>query len=647
MAPRARSRGRLSHRSAHGVKTEPIVAAGIDFASGPPRASEFGDVYHPREGALEQARAVFLAGNGLPERWRGRARFTILETGFGLGHNFLATWAAWRDDPRRCERLYFVSLEKHPPTRGDLARALSACALPPLAQQLVAAWPPLTPNLHSLAFEGRRVQLLLGFGDAATLARELVAQADAFFLDGFAPAKNPAIWSEPVFAALARLAAPGATAATWSAARIVRDGLRNAGFSVEAASGPGTKRDITLAQYAPRFVPPRPLGRIAVADAPREAIIVGGGLAGAATARALTHQGVRCTVLDAEGSPAARASGNPAALFHGTVGTDDTHYTRLHRAASLHAAAWLREHPDCGASTGLLRLNSTHGIDAMRALLHAQRLPQDYVKALDPAQASTSAGLALAHPAWCFSQGGWADPAALVHATFDAAGVSWRGSSTVQRVQAIDGGWCVLGSDARVLGEAPLVVIAAAHDALRLTALPARWNESTRGQVSWLQAAPAAPRLPLLPIASGGYALALPDGRLLFGATQQADDDDRTVREEDHALNRRSLRQLCGISIDAAAPLQGRVAWRSATRDRLPLAGALPDFGAAWPLRRDAPRLVPRRAGQFIHSALGARGLTLAALCGELIAAQAVGAPWPLEADLADAIDPARLALRG
>ncbi len=276
--------------------------------------------------------------------------------------------------------------------------------------------------------------------------------------------------------------------------------------------------------------------------------------------------------------------------------------------------------------------------------MQAQRLPEDYVQALDAASASRSAGLGLAHPAWSFTQGGWADPAALVRATFDHADVSWRGDSAVRRVHAIDGGWRVHGTDDHPLGEAPLVVLAAAHDALRLGGLPAHWTERTRGQVSWLH---AAQHLPHRPIASGGYALALPDGRLLFGATQQADDDDPSVREVDHALNRHSLQQLCGMSIDPATPLHGRVAWRSVTRDRLPLVGAVPDFEAPWPLRRDAPRLVPRRGGLFIHSALGARGLTLAALCGELIAAQAVGAPWPLEADLADAIDPARQALRG
>jgi tRNA 5-methylaminomethyl-2-thiouridine biosynthesis bifunctional protein len=627
------------------VKTAPIVPAQIDFAGdgGAPRAPAFGDVYHPREGALEQARGVFLAGNGLPERWRGRARFTILETGFGLGTNFLAAWAAWRDDPQRCERLQVVSLEKHPLTRDDLARALAASPWPALARELLEAWPPLTPNLHQLSFASGRVQLLLGLGDATVLARALVARVDAFFLDGFAPARNPDLWSADLFKALARLAAPGATVATWSAARAVRDGLAAAGFEVQAAAGPGRKRDITLARWAPRFVPPRPPGRALPEAAPSHALIVGAGLAGAAVARALVRQGVPCTVLDRAAEPAAGASGNPAGLFHGTVGGEDTRYTRWHRAASFSAARWWRESGTPGAADGLLRLSERQDIGAMRALIDAQHLPSEYVQALSAEEASACAGLALARPAWCFTHGGWADPAALVRATLALPGVQWRGHADVQRIERAGAQWRALDRDGRVLGEAPVLVLANADDALRLAALPAEWVSRTRGQLSWTTDAHALAS-PRLPVGSGAYAITLPDGRLVFGATQQSDDDDPAVRAADHADNLRRVGGLLGASdMTDIAALQGRVGWRVHTRDRLPLIGAAPDPSAAPPARLDAPRLVARQPGLFLHTALGGRGLTSAALGGELIGAMVVGSPWPVEADLVDALDPARL----
>jgi tRNA 5-methylaminomethyl-2-thiouridine biosynthesis bifunctional protein len=635
------------------VKTEPIVPAVIDFTQGTPRSPAFDDIYHPRSpgdapssaGALEQSRAVFLAGNGLPERWRGRSRFTILETGFGLGNNFLATWAAWRDDPQRCERLHVVSLEKHPPTREDLTRALAQSPFAPLAQQLVAAWPPLTPNLHRLAFESGRVQLLLGLGDAPTLARELVARVDAFYLDGFAPQRNPAMWSPQLFKSLARLAASDATAATWSAARAVREGLASAGFEVQLAPGSGAKRDVTLARYAPRFAPVAPPGRVLPTQAPSHAIVIGGGLAGAATARALAQQGVPCTVLDAQAQPAAGASGNPAGLFHGTVGSDDTPHTRWHRAASFAASDWVRISKG-GSASGLLRLNRTHDLQAMRALLAAQHLPARCVQALDAQQASAHAGIALTQAAWLFNEGGWADPAALVRHALSMPGVTWQGNAPVHAIEHGAGGWCVRGSDGRGIAQAPALVLANAEDALRLASLPSRWAERVRGQVTWIGAGDAAVQ-PRLPIASGSYVLSLPDGGLLIGATSQPGDEDECVRDADHAANLDRARQLLGREVAReGAPLQGRVGWRMVTRDRLPLVGMAPDLAAPAPARRDAPRLLPRREGLYLHTALGSRGITIAALGGELIAAQLCGAPWPIEADLADAIDPARFALR-
>jgi tRNA 5-methylaminomethyl-2-thiouridine biosynthesis bifunctional protein len=636
------------------LRTEPIVPAEIDFASdaAAPRAPAYGDLYHPREGAFTQAQEVFLAGNGLPARWRGRARFVILETGFGLGHNFLAAWAAWRDDPARCDRLHFVSLDKHPPRHDDLRRALAVTPWPGLAQHLLAAWPPSTPNLHLAEFESGRLRLLLGFGDAATLARELVARVDAFFLDGFAPARNAPMWSPPLFAALARLAAHGATVATWSAARVVRDGLAGAGFEVNVAPGPGRKRDITLARYAPRFVPPAPPGRVMPDAAPDHAIVIGAGVAGAMTALALARQGVRCTVLDRCEQPAAQASGNPAGLFHGTVGRDDGPHMRWHRAASLLAARRVGDARAAGvaaAADGLLRLHAGVPIEAMQALLHAQRLPADYVTALDADQASAQAGLRLLSPAWRFTRGGWVDPAAWVRWALAAGQVAWRGQARVDALRRHGDRWQVLDARGAVWAEAPAVVLANADDALRLAALPPSWVRRNRGQLSWLDAADLALPRPRLPIASGRYLLPLPDGRLLFGATQHGADDEPLLRDADHHANLAGAEALLGAGRLARdeARLHGRVGWRVGTVDRLPLIGAAPDPAVALPTRRDAPRLVARQPGLFLHCALGSRGLTTAALGGELVAAQVTGAPWPLEADLADALDPARWLLRG
>src|SRR5258708_2535048 len=234
-------------------------------AGGTPYSSAFADVYHSTQGGLEQARHVFLAGNGLPERWRDRDCFTILETGFGLGLSFLAAWDAWRQDARRPRRLHFISVEARPFERGDLSAALAPFAgLEALARALGNVWPPPLAGFHRLHFDGGNVILTLLFGEAHRMLPQVVGHADAFFLDGFSPAKNPDMWSPEVVRELARLAAPGATLATWTVAGGVRSALADAGFAIEKRPGFGSKREMLIGRRGDRAAAAPPVRRAAV-----------------------------------------------------------------------------------------------------------------------------------------------------------------------------------------------------------------------------------------------------------------------------------------------------------------------------------------------------------------------------------------------
>jgi tRNA 5-methylaminomethyl-2-thiouridine biosynthesis bifunctional protein len=222
----------------------------IRNANGTPFSEIYGDIYHSAAGGHAQARHVFLAGNGLPARWQGRKRFVILETGFGLGLNFLATWLAWRDDPQRCQQLHFISLEKHPFQAADLALAQAAWpefAL--IAEQLRQRWPELQPGVHCLEFESARLVLTLVFGDAVDTLPRLAAAVDAFYLDGFSPARNPELWSPALCRSLARLAVNGATLATWSVAASVRQALTAARFDINKRPGFAGKRQMLVARH--------------------------------------------------------------------------------------------------------------------------------------------------------------------------------------------------------------------------------------------------------------------------------------------------------------------------------------------------------------------------------------------------------------
>jgi tRNA 5-methylaminomethyl-2-thiouridine biosynthesis bifunctional protein len=213
--------------------------------NGTPFSRRYGDVYHSASGGPAQATEVFLAGNALPERWRAKDRFTVVETGFGLGLNFLTTWKAWREDTAACRELVYVSVEKHPLSAEELARVHAAWPeFADLSEALRRRWPPARSGIHSVELE-ENLSLHLGFGCAADVLRvleEKSLQADAFYLDGFSPAKNPELWTPEICAALARLAAPDATLATWSVAASVRAALTAAGFSVEKRPGFGGKR---------------------------------------------------------------------------------------------------------------------------------------------------------------------------------------------------------------------------------------------------------------------------------------------------------------------------------------------------------------------------------------------------------------------
>lgn len=612
------------------MKTQPIVPARLVFGDdGTVQTPDFGDAVLAPAAALAQARAVFLAGNVLPARWAGRDCFVVLATGFGLGDTFLAFWDAWQRDPQRCRQLVFVAIEHHPPRRDDLARWHRHSALPPLAQTLLAAWPPLTPNLHTLDFEAGRVRLLLGFGDIAAVLPELTLRADAFCLHGLDSPRDTR-----VVKALGRRAAAGATAASTNLAQGLHASLDAAGFAIDRHSG---QHAYMRARHQPHHAVPS-----AAPPRGREAVVVGAGLAGAAVARALAEAGWQVSVVDRAPTPASGASGNAGGLFHGTVHADDGTHSRLLRAAALHAERTLRPLIENGAVPGqlqgLLRLEA-RPLAEMQALIARQHLPADWVQALAPQAASAAAGVPLASAAWFYPGGGWVSPAALV--AHWLRGLRFIGGSHVQALQPLADGWRLHGSEGAVLAEAPVVVLANGGDAARL--LGTDWPlQRRRGQISGWAGEATALRLPL---AGDGYALPLPGGGLLCGASSAEHDDDPSLRDSDHRYNFERLLRLTGLRPPQdTSRWSGRVGWRIGTEDRLPIVGPV----AAEPTgpRRDQARLWPRVPGLFVCTAFGGRGITLAPLLGRLVAAQVTGQPLPLEQSLVDAIDPVRWRVR-
>jgi len=624
-----------------GHRLQPAV---LSFADGIPYAETYGDVYHSADGGLEQARHVFLAGNGLPERWRERSRFTIVETGFGLGLNFLATWQAWRDDPRRSGRLHYVAVEKHPFSARDLAQLHALWPeLAALSAALRDAWPVLVSGFHRVALDEGRVVLTLAFGDIADCLPQIDAAADAFYLDGFAPSKNPEMWSPKVLARLNRMAAPEATAATYTVSAAVRQALAQGGFHCEKRPGFGRKRDMLAARYAPRWQP-----LLRPGQGRREAIVIGAGIAGSAACERLTARGWRVTLVERHDRPAQESSGNLAGIAMPLLSKDDNISSRLLRAAFLYTVrCWDRlggiGKAFAGEACGVLHMaqDAAHA-QVQREAVESLGFPADFVRWMDGGGIAELTGGRGSEGAWFFPQGGWVTPSSLCDALLRASGENLHRcfASEAMVLERTVGGWRVGDGRGNVLAQAPVVILANGTNATTFPQTQALPLSAIRGQVTHVPAA-ALPQLPVV-LCGEGYVTRPAGGICCVGASYDFDSDTQ-LRQTSHDENLARLKQvLPQVEVDVG--LAGRVGFRCVSPDRLPLVGALPD--PELPVAGTRLRDVPRLPGLYGLVAYGSRGIVWAPFAAELLASMLEGEPLPIERELAEALDPARFALK-
>ncbi|WP_336623422.1 tRNA (5-methylaminomethyl-2-thiouridine)(34)-methyltransferase MnmD [Roseibium sp. MMSF_3412] len=252
-APNKRGKMREPGKADFMAKREPE----LEWLDGDvPHATGFGDTYFSKAGGLEETRHVFIGGNRLPERLPGRTGFTIAEFGFGTGLNFLTTLDMMAT-VEKAPDLTFLSFELYPLSADQLERALAAFpALSGYFDELLRAWAPV-PGWNRMQIAG--ADLLLGIGDAREMISDLVVETgsktigrtaipavDAWYLDGFSPAKNPELWAPDLLAKAAELTAPAGTFATYTAAGWVRRNLQAAGFTVEKKPGFAGKREMIV-----------------------------------------------------------------------------------------------------------------------------------------------------------------------------------------------------------------------------------------------------------------------------------------------------------------------------------------------------------------------------------------------------------------
>jgi tRNA 5-methylaminomethyl-2-thiouridine biosynthesis bifunctional protein len=634
-------------------------------AAGLPRSSLFDDVYFATDGGLAETRHVFLQQNNLAERFAALpagGQLVIGETGFGTGLNFLCAWQLFEQTAADDCRLHFVSVEKYPLTRSDLQRALALWPeLAVYAQALLAQYVAVHPGFQRFSLAGGRVSLTLLIGDALEQLPELDAPIDAWFLDGFAPQRNPQMWCPELFAQLARLSHAGTSIGTFCSAGDVRRALNAAGFKMKRVPGIGRKWEVLKGQF---------IGPLSHSDTPwfdrpdfspkvRHALVIGAGLAGCASAASLAARGWQVTLLERHHDVAQEASGNPQGVLYLKLSAHGTALSRLIVSGFGYTRRLLEQlHSNDWAACGVLQLALNDKELSKQAQL-AQAFPVDLLQPLSQAQAEQQAGIGLPAGGLFYPDGGWVHPPALCKLLSSHPQIRLLTHSEVLDLSPHPDGWQA-SSQGQPLASAPVVVLAGAADIQRFSQAAELPLKRIRGQITRVPQTAASTQLRTV-VCAEGYVAPARNGEHTLGASFDFNSTELSTTSGEHASN---LQLLAEISTDLAArlhsaeldpnDLQGRAAFRCTSPDYLPIVGPLADHeefltqyaklskNATW--RTDLP--CPWLAGLYVNSGHGSRGLISAPLAGELLAAWLDNEPLPVPRAVAQACHPNRFAVR-
>ena len=610
-----------------------LAPAMISYRDGILRADNFDDLYFSADNGLDESQHVFIDGNHIADRLCNVAHFTIAETGFGTGLNFLAVMKLLGDmvaKPPIMRQIDYISIEARPLPTDMIAKSHQAFpAIKKQSKKLIAALPPYWPGLHRCNFLGGKLRLHLIYGDANDALPNANFIVDAWFLDGFTPAKNPELWNRDLLLAIGRLTRAGGSFATFTAAGAVRRGLADAGFQVEKCQGFGRKRDMLIGR--------KPLkGRLASSkldtdrghpplfETDRKIAIIGGGIAGASLAAGLALRGVRPHIIEAGERLAVASSGNRLALQFSRLSVDHNISSRM-SADCLSYAARKSDIADAVISKKVISLDWPDREAVRHAKFRTQFWPADLMQFIDAEAASGHAGIKLPIGGVLHPHGRVIDPVLLTRylAGDSQTSLGFR----VVEIGCNDDGFHLVASDGRRVSCDQLAFAGGADlDALnRLLAVTGIAVDITSGQVSHV---PETANLFGLRagISYGGYLTPAKDGYHELGATFDRSAETE-ILESAHYHSRDSLPAGLAIQMPDPKAYGARVSRRASTPDHNPVCGEI-------------------AANLFALGALGARGLTLAPLLGDMMAAQMLNMPVTLGLDIRARLDPFRFRLR-
>ncbi|TPE54740.1 bifunctional tRNA (5-methylaminomethyl-2-thiouridine)(34)-methyltransferase MnmD/FAD-dependent 5-carboxymethylaminomethyl-2-thiouridine(34) oxidoreductase MnmC [Maribrevibacterium harenarium] len=630
---------------------------------GVPRSATFDDVYFDKEAGLAETEYVFIQQNNLSERFAALNdgdQFTIAETGFGTGLNFLCTWHHFVENESK-GWLHFVSVEKYPLDKMSLQNALAAWpSLSRYAKLLVDNYPTLCQGWHRVNFNEHRVSLTLWLGDAGDGFSGLAASVDAWFLDGFAPSKNPQMWNEQLFQAIGKLSHLGTTCATFTAAGIVRRGLQASGFKMEKVKGFGHKREMlrgTFEQGATTLKNPWFYHQPKRLNASARILVVGSGIAGASTARALVDKGFRVQVWEADTEIASGGSGNIQGMLYPKLQATNTPINRFYLAAFLFAQATFTN------------LNQSVSGEIWRQCGLLQRAKNS----AEAEKFEKMLGSQLYPPEVCFAKqdgeillplSGWVAPKLACAKLLDHERIQVHLGNELLQLEQTQQGWEATGTKSPEPQHFDRVVLCTAG-AINQHSPVSEWPVKTiRGQVSRLSVEHLDTQQQTTALAldqvlcADGYVSPPLDGHLNFGATYDLTSNEILPTLASHSTNLNKLANLLNIDTENIAPenLTGRVGFRCTVADYAPIVGPVSNpqvlLESYAPLRQNAkwqPTELLNNGileGLYVNVGHGSRGLVSAPLSAEYLASVISGAPSPLESAVAESIHPNRFAIR-
>ena len=640
-----------------------------------PVSDKFDDVYFSNQDGLAETHYVFLEGNQLWERWVNyqEAHFVIAETGFGTGLNFFAVTTLFREFRQKhpdspLKRLYFISFEKYPLLLYALQQAhLAYPQFSHLAQHLQQHW--LNPIQGCYRFHFDETTLDLWFGDVAKnlpqLGDYINGKIDAWFLDGFAPSKNPDMWNEQLYQQMFRFTKPQGTFATFTAASAVRKGLENAGFNITKRKGFGKKRECLSGQKTHE--------KLTALSAPwfhsqsvnlkeQDIAIIGGGIASLCTAISLLKRGAKITIYCEDEQTALNASGNKQGAFYPQLSDDNDRNIRFYIHAFAYGHQFLQwaiqqqikfEHEFCGVALCAYNEKAESKLNKIAAL----NLPSDLYQSLNQTELSKKVGLPLPFGGGFIPQGAWLAPRQLVQHAFaflEKQGVQIKTSQKVTALSQTENGWQIKTAENETFCH-EVVALANGHKLTEFEQTQKLPLYPVRGQVSQIPTSANLLKLKTV-LCYDGYLTPVDQAKSshCIGASHVRDNATRefslTEQQENQQKIQQNIPEEWTKEVDTSGNL-ARIGVRCSVRDLTPMMGAVPHFSAQQTQYQNLFNLRRRKQpieqaanypNLYLIGALGSRGLTSAPLLGETLASLIYGEPLPMSEDLIHNLMPNR-----